>query len=73
MSSPTEFNKKVELSIGAIVFIIALTFSATKIYSSLATLESRMDKRNERLLDMQSELKERLESVDQRLLELEKK
>lgn len=72
MPNVNEFNKKVEISIGAIAFIIAITFSATKIYSSLSTLESRMDKRYERHEQHFEVLDEKIKTLEDRLNEYEK-
>lgn len=72
MASVNEFNKTIEISIGAIVFIIAVTFSATKIYSSFSTLESRVDKRYERHEEHFISLDQRVNELEERLHELEK-
>lgn len=72
MPNVNEFNKKVEISIGAIVFIIMITFSATKIYSSLSTLESRMDKRYERHEHHFSMIDKKITNLEKRTDELEK-
>jgi len=48
MPTFSEINKKVEVSIGLIIFIIVTTFAVTTFYNRQNTLESRMDKRHKR-------------------------
>lgn len=72
MASINEFNKKIEISIGAIAFIIATTFTVTKIYFSLTTLESRMDKRYERHEDHFDNLDQKVKTLEERLYNVEK-
>jgi hypothetical protein len=72
MPNVNEFNKKIEISIGAIAFIIAITFSATKIYSSLTTMETRMDKRYQRHEQHFEMLDERVNNLEIRFNDHEK-
>jgi len=65
MPSFSEMNNKVTVSIGLIIFIVLTTFAVTSFYLKQSTLESRMDKRYERI-------DERLDKVEELVLELEK-
>ena len=58
-----EINKKVEISIGLIIFIIAATYSVTTFYNRQNTLESRMDKRHKRT-------EERIDQIEKNINEL---
>lgn len=63
MPTFSEINKKVEISIGLIIFIIAATFGVTTFYNKQNTLESRMDKRHKRT-------EERIDKIEQNINEL---
>ena len=63
MPTFSEINKKVEISIGLIIFIIISTFGVTTFYNRQNTLESRMDKRHKRT-------EERIDKIEQNINEL---
>ena len=63
MPTFSEINKKVEISIGLIIFIIAATYSVTTFYNRQNTLESRMDKRHKRT-------EERIDQIEKNINEL---
>jgi uncharacterized protein HemX len=73
MPSFSEMNSKVTVSIGLILFIIGATFAVTSFYLKQVTLEDRMDKRNERVLEeiqrIDSEHKKELEHIEERVTE----
>ena len=50
MVSFTEMNKKVEISIGLILTLIAGTFLVTSFYLEVVTIEERMDTRYDRII-----------------------
>lgn len=56
-----------------IIFIIAITFSATKFYTELVTVEQRMDKRYERQNQKDQEQDAWMLELDERLISLEKR
>ena len=63
MPTFSEMNKKVEVSIGLIIFIIISTFAITTFYNRQNTLESRMDKRHKRT-------EERIDKIEDHINEL---
>ena len=63
MATFSEMNKKVEVSIGLIIFIIISTFAITTFYNRQNTLESRMDKRHKRT-------EERIDKIEDHINEL---
>jgi len=63
MPTFSEMNKKVEVSIGLIIFIIVSTFAITTFYNRQNTLESRMDKRHKRT-------EERIDKIEDHINEL---
>ena len=63
MPTFSEINKKVEVSIGLIIFIIVTTFGVTTFYNRQNTLESRMDKRHKRT-------EERIDKIEVNINEL---
>ena len=63
MPTFSEINKKVEISIGLIIFIIVTTFGVTTFYNRQNTLESRMDKRHKRT-------EERIDKIEANINEL---
>ena len=56
-------NKKVEVSIGLLIFIVVSTFAITTFYNRQNTLESRMDKRHKRT-------EERIDKIEDHINEL---
>lgn len=66
MPTFSEMNKKIEVSIGLIIFIIVSTFAVTTFYNRQNTLESRMDKRHKRT-------EERIDKIEDHINELFKK
>ena len=63
MATFSEINKKVEISIGLIIFIIVTTFAVTTFYNKQNTLEFRMDKRHKRT-------EERIDKIEVNINEL---
>ena len=63
MPTFSEMNKKVEVSIGLLIFIIVSTFAITTFYNRQNTLESRMEKRHKRN-------EERLDKIEEHITEL---
>ena len=65
--SVQELNKKVTLSVGAIILILSAAVSVTQVYTSITTLESRMDKRYAREQDQLKHLEEDVETEIKRI------
>lgn len=64
MANIEEFNKKINISIGAIALwtsmLVSATFTLSTIYWNFTALQDRTDKRHERLILADNDIKERI-------------
>jgi len=72
MSAPLEWNKKITVSIGAIIFLAVAIFTGTTIYTEVTTLENRMEKRYARMQNEIEYLKEIVYHQRDQIIDLEK-
>lgn len=72
MASVQEFNSKVEISIGAIIFIIVSVFTLTTIYNRFETVNKELDQMREEFEQYKEDTDQWLLELDQRLLNVER-
>jgi len=72
MSTPIEWNRKISVSVGAIVFLVVAIFTGTTVYTNITTLENRMDKRYNRLQDELTSIKRMVDEQHRQIIRLEK-
>lgn len=72
MANVEEFNKKVEVSIGAIVFLIASVYALTTIYNRFENVNKELNILREDFAKYQQQSGDWMLELDQRLLNVER-